>query len=422
MQQQQIQSTLVTLRKALTSSNSPESTLGRVPELLEQMERHLAVVMDEHAGMADELLRAYEQLGIVFEVTRKLPNTHSEHAVIRLFLDSLRVTYHDRKVWHVRIDSSGAHQWSGHQGPTPRDWSIASNEAVQTKRVLVRATPDADSESSEILCAPVYSGDDPVCVIAITHDLSARHFESGDMSLVEALMLYLGDVIRNLRLSIELRGLSMDLVRALVSAVDQKDTYTSGHSNRVGYFARLLGKELGLSDEDLQMLEWSALLHDVGKIGIRDEVLLKPGRLTPEEFEHIKEHPVRSYEVVRQIPQLKNALAGVRNHHERYDGTGYPDGMSGEDIPLQARIVLVADIFDSLTTTRTYRKAFPWEKALDILSEESGTVGDPVLVELFDRIIRREMARGLVVGNAEPQDARPSKKEPGSDSTGVKPI
>jgi len=417
--QQHIQTTLVTLRKALTTPGESESTLRRVPELLRQMERHLAVVMDEHAGMADELLRAYEQLGIVFEVTRKLPNTQSEHAVIRLFLDSLRVTYHDHRIWHVRIDSAGLHQWSGHQGPTPRDWSLASNEAVQTKRVLVRATPDAGCESSEILCAPVFSGDDPVCVIAITHNQSSHNFESGDMSLVEALMLYLGDVIRNLRLSIELRSLSMDLVRALVSAVDQKDTYTSGHSNRVGYFARLLGKELGLSDEDLQMLEWSALLHDVGKIGIRDEVLLKPGRLTPEEFEHIKEHPVRSYEVVRQIPQLKNALAGVRNHHERYDGSGYPDGLAGEAIPLQARIVLVADIFDSLTTTRTYRKAFHWEKALEILNEEAGTVGDPVLVELFDRIIRREMARGLVIGNAKPQDAPQRKNAAGSITTGV---
>lgn len=195
----------------------------------------------------------------------------------------------------------------------------------------------------------------------------------------------------------------MDLVRALVSAVDQKDQYTSGHSNRVGFYSRLLGVKLGLKDDDLQMLEWSALLHDVGKIGIRDDVLKKPGKLTKEEFEHIKEHPVRSYEVVRQIPQLKGALAGVRHHHERLDGSGYPDGLAGDEIPLQARIVLVADIFDSLTTTRSYRKAFSWEKALEILHEEAGSVGDPKLVELFDAIIRDEVSRGLKIGDPAPQ-------------------
>ena len=371
--------------------------------LLDEMQRELALVLREHAGMTDELLRAYEQLGIVFDVTRKLPTVHSEQSVVQLFLDSLRVTYRNKKVWHIRKDSTGALNWMGRKAPAPRPLNTAVTECSETSRVVVRRFDTPVDGVSEILCAPVRAGSDLVCVIAITHGASARPFESGDMSLVEALMLYLGDVVRNLRLVIELRGLSMDMVRALVSAVDQKDTYTSGHSNRVGFYARLLGVELGLDDHELQMLEWSALLHDVGKIGIRDDVLRKPGKLTAEEFEHIKEHPVRSYEVVRQVPQLAGALAGVRHHHERMDGSGYPDGLSGEDIPLQARIIQVADIFDSLTTTRSYRRAFGWEKALDILHEEAGSVGDPVLVDLFDTIIRREISRGLKIGQVAPQ-------------------
>lgn len=138
------------------------------------------------------------------------------------------------------------------------------------------------------------------------------------------------------------------------------------------------------------MLEWSALLHDVGKIGIRDDVLKKAGKLTEEEFNHIKEHPVRSFEVVSRVPQLRSALDGIRHHHERYDGKGYPDGLKGEGIPLQARIIQVADIFDALTSSRSYRKAFDWQKALNIIAEESGTVVDPHLGAIFTRMIRRK--------------------------------
>jgi HD-GYP domain-containing protein (c-di-GMP phosphodiesterase class II) len=187
----------------------------------------------------------------------------------------------------------------------------------------------------------------------------------------------------------DLREMSMDTVRTLVSAVDQKDPYTSGHSNRVGYYAKLLGMELGFDERQLRELEWSALLHDVGKIGIRDEVLKKSGRLTDEEFEHIKEHPVRGFEVVRDNPHFRSALDGVLHHHERYDGKGYPKGLSGEGIPLQARIIQIADIFDALTTTRSYRNAFHWERAVDILEEESGTVVDPQLCVRFVELLHR---------------------------------
>lgn len=401
---QKLATILESMRVAIeTPAGSASLVFEQLSAQLDAMSEELVLVMREHAGMADELLRAYEQLGIVFDATRKLPSAKSEHAVVRIFLDSLKVTYQQSRVWHIHQHKSGDLIWVGRNDPAPQPFLAAVNECIESKRVLVRELEPDDDSDVEILCAPVFSGDDLVCVIAISHGSGVRSFESGDMSLVETLMLYLGDVVRNFRLAQELRGLSMDLVRALVSAVDQKDQYTSGHSNRVGFYSRLLGVKLGLKDDDLQMLEWSALLHDVGKIGIRDDVLKKPGKLTKEEFEHIKEHPVRSYEVVRQIPQLKGALAGVRHHHERLDGSGYPDGLAGDEIPLQARIVLVADIFDSLTTTRSYRKAFSWEKALEILHEEAGSVGDPKLVELFDAIIRDEVSRGLKIGDPAPQ-------------------
>jgi HD-GYP domain-containing protein (c-di-GMP phosphodiesterase class II) len=136
------------------------------------------------------------------------------------------------------------------------------------------------------------------------------------------------------------------------------------------------------------MLQWSALLHDVGKIGIRDAVLKKEGKLNDEEFTHIKEHPVRSHKVVQQIPQLQAALDGVLYHHERYNGTGYPAGLKGEQIPLQARIIQIADVFDALTSNRAYRPAFDWGQALDILKKEAGKTVDPHLQPTFDRLLR----------------------------------
>ena len=136
------------------------------------------------------------------------------------------------------------------------------------------------------------------------------------------------------------------------------------------------------------MLQWSALLHDVGKIGIRDDVLKKTGKLTKEEFDHIKEHPVRSYQVVEGIPHLAGALDGVLYHHERIDGTGYPEGLVGDEIPLQARIIQIADIFDALTSNRSYRSAYGWSQALGILREGSGTTSDPHLVKLFECAVR----------------------------------
>lgn len=394
-------------------------------------------IISEHAGMADELIGLYEQLGAVFSITRELPNVRDERAVTALFKRTLTDTFNrfevvtaypvapdcDRPVAPV-CDRLGAgdfdwrfeHNGAGITALAECEWARRMvADAVRHRRVRVQAAPDNDPQPRylEVMAIPVFCAEEPVFVTLVGRGVRADEMCAADMNLAEVLTAYCGDLIANFRLHHELRQISVDLVRSLVSTVDQKDPYTCGHSVRVGYYAGLLGRELGLDNEALQMLEWSALLHDVGKIGIRDDVLKKPGRLTAEEYEHIKEHPVRSFEVVRRVPQLAGALAGIRHHHEHYDGGGYPDGLKGEDIPLQARIIQVADVFDALTSSRSYRQAFDWERALRILEEESGTTVDPNLAGVFGRIIRRrceahpqaweEMTReadAMVFGNA----------------------
>jgi hypothetical protein len=292
--------------------------------------------------------------------------------------------------------------------PDFKAWiETAIRRARDRGKVLVESAPPLPGrptvgvdDVAEAMIGPVFAGaqvsnsrptDGYVGAIILTRSTKVEEFRAGDMLLLESLTTFCSDLIRAHRLVRELREMSMAMVRSLVSAVDQKDPYTSGHSLRVGYFATLLGQELELESTDLQMLEWSALLHDIGKIGIRDQILNKQGSLTEEEFEHIREHPVRSHEVVRDVPQLAGALDGVLHHHERYDGTGYPSGLAGDDIPLQARIIQIADIFDALTSDRSYRAARDWRQALDILEQEAGRTVDPNLRKVFDVLIRKRL-------------------------------
>ena len=297
-------------------------------------------------------------------------------------------------------ESDNQRSVSGDVDALPKWIHAAVDQSRDTRQVAVEysgevvgtAADGATLYSAEALVTAVHAGDSFACAIVLwrrSEEGGVEPWKSGDMLLFDSLGVFCGDAIRNFRLVQELRDSSMDTVRTLVTAVDQKDPYTSGHSNRVGYYAKLLAAELGFDAEQLRTLEWSALLHDVGKIGIRDDVLKKCGRLTKAEFEHIKEHPLRGYDVLKHNPHMQDLLDGVLHHHERFDGKGYPGGLLGEDIPLQARIIQVADIFDALTTTRSYREAFPWQKAVEILGEESGTVVDPHLREVFVALLTR---------------------------------
>ncbi|ASS67436.1 MULTISPECIES: HD domain-containing phosphohydrolase [unclassified Paenibacillus] len=172
----------------------------------------------------------------------------------------------------------------------------------------------------------------------------------------------------------------------LAAALDARDTYTAGHSDRVAGYALMIGRSAGLNAWTLDALHKTALLHDIGKIGVRDSVLLKEGRLTDEEFDQIKLHTVMGENILRQIEPAEAMAAflpGVRSHHERYDGQGYPDGLSGMDIPMMGRIIAVADAFDAMTSDRPYRRGMPIDRALRILEEGSGTQWDPEYAKLF---------------------------------------
>src|SRR5436190_4324530 len=191
---------------------------------------------------------------------------------------------------------------------------------------------------------------------------------------------FIGDLQRSAE---ENRELFLGTVKALAAAIDGKDPYTRGHSERVSRFSVATAQALGLTETETEKVRISALLHDVGKIGIDDRVLKKPSALTDEEFEIMKTHPQKGYKIMSQIPAMREFLPGMYMHHEMINGQGYPQGLKGDELPMQARVVSVADTFDAMTTERPYQRAMDLETALTRLKSFVGTRYDARVVAAF---------------------------------------
>ncbi|MCR3955385.1 MAG: HD-GYP domain-containing protein [Gudongella sp.] len=205
-----------------------------------------------------------------------------------------------------------------------------------------------------------------------------------------AVILFFGPLLLarySFKLYIEMRNLYLSTIQALNKTVEAKDPYTSGHANRVEKFAVDLAKAYHLPFESIQNLKTASILHDIGKIGIHDEILNKASRLTQEEYQEIMRHPAIGAEIISKVNFLSDITTIVRHHHERYDGKGYPDGLSGEDIPIEAAILTIADSYDAMTSDRPYRKAMTPEEALSELQNNAGTQFHPDLVKVFVSII-----------------------------------
>ncbi|MBC7977617.1 MAG: HD-GYP domain-containing protein [Myxococcales bacterium] len=181
----------------------------------------------------------------------------------------------------------------------------------------------------------------------------------------------------------KLKAANRQALFGLAEAIEAKDPYTKGHCGRVAAYSLVLARAAGYPADGLETLEFGAFLHDIGKIGIRDSVLLKPGPLDPDEWIHMREHPVKGYEIASKIEMLKPIMSAVRNHHERWDGTGYPDKLKSHGIPLAARLVAIADAYDAMATERPYKAALPLEECEQILRKCAGNMYDPDLIEIF---------------------------------------
>lgn len=212
---------------------------------------------------------------------------------------------------------------------------------------------------------------------------SDGEFGSVEAGLLEATATMLSSHVRTADALHHREDLIFRLMRTMSSAIDARDAYTRGHSQRVGRYAMEIGRQLSLDGQECQQLFLTGLLHDLGKIGVPDHVLLKAGRLSAEEFDLIKMHPEIGHRILQPIPELAFALPGVLHHHERMDGHGYPHGLAGDEIPLMARILATADAYDAMTSSRTYRAAMSDTRAREILAEGAGSQWDLDVVAAF---------------------------------------
>ena len=228
---------------------------------------------------------------------------------------------------------------------------------------------------------------------ALPHGLCNQEFGSVEAGLLEAAAAMLSMHDHNVSLLRSQEELTVGVIRSMSSAIDARDPYTRGHSERVGRFARCIAGIMRLDAKEQNRIYLAGLLHDVGKIGIPDHVLLKAGKLTDEEFTIIRLHPEIGARIVESLPQLSDLLPAILHHHESVDGSGYPHGLKGESIPLQARIMAVADTYDAMTSHRPYRPGMPHEKAVEIIRARTGIQWDSEAVRAFLTLSKEDLER-----------------------------
>lgn len=378
--------------------------------LAETLEDVCAGIADEFATkfelnkMAAELSERYEELHLVYAIDRHVSDlaegadifkgllqSWAEHmdADVAAFVkpaDALCVSatnlsapIHNLDL--VLVEMRGDLYRFAHSSRAP----IVINDIADPRRAYIFT-----DMPFKILCCPVFQERAIVAILVLVNHAAKPDFSNSDRKLGEVLANHLSSLSRMHGMLAETSQFNEQMAAALIEAVEAKDPYTRGHSERVHHIAMEIGRAMLLSERDLDNLYWGSLLHDVGKIGIPDAVLCKPGRLTADEFTFIMVHPERSYEILRHIDRLKDAVPGARHHQEKYDGTGYPHGLKGHDIPQAARIIAVADTYDSITSSRAYRAGRSHEVAMGEIDRCAGTQLDPAIVAVLVRVCAAE--------------------------------
>ncbi|MGM0607358.1 MAG: TIGR00282 family metallophosphoesterase [Candidatus Muiribacteriota bacterium] len=256
-------------------------------------------------------------------------------------------------------------------------------DTTKDSRFFGQADKKTQYETRSIIAVPMIIKDKVIGVLEVLNKKGEMPFNENDLSMLQGIAQQAASAIDNAKLYHKIKQLYKATVEVLANAMDSKDAYTHGHSRRVAEYSTAIARKLNKGLDFIGDLEIAALLHDIGKIGIRDAILCKPGRLTDDEFEIIKSHPVISAKILQPVDFLKHLIPMIRNHHERFDGNGYPDKISGKEIPLGSRMIAVADTFDAMTSDRAYRKGLPWEVALEELKNNKGTQFDPECVDAF---------------------------------------
>lgn len=287
------------------------------------------------------------------------------------------------KVKEVRLKKGeGIAGWVAEKGE-----AIIIHDVQSDQRFFKTADKRSTFITRDMVCVPVKTKDK---VIGVLEAINRKNgiFDEEDKEALTSLANQVAIAIENANLYQELREVFYGTAQALAETIEKRDPYTGGHTKRVMNYSIAIGKAMGLSKKEIENLRLAAILHDVGKIGVRDNILLKEDRLDPEELEKMNMHPQYGSDILSHVKKLRDIIPGVRGHHERIDGKGYPDNLRDGDIPTIARIIAVADTFDAMTTDRPYRKAMSSEAAFEELRKNSGIQFDKDVVEAFIRVYK----------------------------------
>ena len=275
------------------------------------------------------------------------------------------------------------------------------NLVIGSKKPMVikRATNEETEESSpgpeeekiqysSILCVPIIKKTEIKGVMSVCDPVDTGKIDTEDLFLLENIAGHVATSIENFELNKNIEETYYETLLTLARTVEAKDPYSGGHIERVSSYVEGVANKMKLNEESKKILMGGAILHDLGKVGIQDDVLKKPGKYTPEEYEIMKQHAVIGENILRPLRSMAKLAQLVRHHHEHYDGTGYPDGLKGENIPLLSRILTIADIYDALITERPYKKAYSKTEAIKTLKGYKGNVLDSKLVDIFLDVVK----------------------------------
>lgn len=270
------------------------------------------------------------------------------------------------------------------------EWALKQGRTV--------ALPDIEEEEegkNTYVLVPLIARDKTIGLLEVIIGAPEGNITRRDMSLLTILSKQAALAIENVKMYEAMKKDQVSIIRALASTVDAKDHYTLGHSQKVSEYSHMIAEEMNLPERDREAIKYAGLLHDIGKIALADDIIKKPSRLTENEFEMVRKHPIVGAKIIKEIDSLAPIVPIVLHHHERFDGKGYPDALAGEQIPLGARIVFLADAYDTMVSARAYRDMIPPELAISELRKNAGSQFDPKVVDAFIECLRKkEMGYG----------------------------
>lgn len=370
----------------------------------EKINGHIPSAEVSQDTIASELSTRYEELNLIYRIGQKLRLDHHQNIALTELIEDAAKTIH-ADICDISLKS----KYGALEKNVPSSFEIRLSKferallknfinekfGTQQKAFSVLDTKRVPSLSAlppmRLMAGPIqFESSTGSGYMAFLRHCGKMPFSTGDMRLLAMLTGHASVITRNHELYEDLRNVLFSVVQSLGDTIEAKDLYTRGHTLRVSDLSVAIGREMNLRESRLEHLQWAGVLHDIGKIGIPGEILTKPGRLTDEEMAVMKEHPEIGFKILEHIDALQSALPAVRHHHEKFDGSGYPMGLKGRKIPLYARIVSVSDTYDSMTSTRPYRKALSHEFTLEEMRRVAGAQLDPEIVTIFNQIIEKD--------------------------------